>query len=285
MSIERRERPIRDAHTKILAYKGDTSGREARYLQAMCLALNGWPVLPLNGKIPVSRCAPKGVYSATTDHEIINGWNLQESVYNIGIAVPRGLVVLDIDPRNGGSLKALHAVTGDLPPTVTVKTGGNGWHLYYRLPEGMDKLTPKSSLSARGIDVKGVGGYVVAPPSIHPDTGQPYRWHTTGTIAQLPQNAIRALSRVDPPPRPHKPVTGKTRPRWEGIINHYVAHACEGERNKRLSGIAWIFCKENQPPEAFNALVDAGVTVGLTRTEAQRTIASAKRGYGRRNVA
>lgn len=214
MSIERRERPIRDAHTKILAYKGDTSGREARYLQALCLALNGWPVLPLNGKIPVSRCAPKGVYSATTDHEIINGWNLQESVYNIGIAVPSGLVVLDIDPRNGGSLDVLHALTGNLPETVTVKSGGGGWHLYYRLPEGMDKLAIKPELSARGIEAKGVGGYVVAPPSIHPDTGQPYRWHTTGTIAQLPQDASTALQQVDPPPHPFKPVTGGSTKRY-----------------------------------------------------------------------
>ncbi len=79
-----------------------------------------------------------------------------------------GLAVVDIDPRNGGQVDpALMA------PTATVATGGGGWHLYYRHPGG----PLLAALPGRaGVDVKADGGYVVAPPSIHPGTGRPYQW-------------------------------------------------------------------------------------------------------------
>ena len=69
--------------------------------------------------------------------------------------------MVDIDPRNGGHLdRALMA------PTATVATGGGGWHLHYQHPGGTE---PRPKLSDHpGVDLKGDGGYVVAPPSIHP---------------------------------------------------------------------------------------------------------------------
>ena len=76
--------------------------------------------------------------------------------------------MVDIDPRNGGQLDRTL-----MTPTATVATGGGGWHLYYRHPG--HPLLPALPGHA-GVDVKADGGYVVAPPSIHPDTGRPYRW-------------------------------------------------------------------------------------------------------------
>ena len=70
--------------------------------------------------------------------------------------------MVDIDPRNGGQLdRAL------MTPTATVATGGGGWHLYYRHP---GHPLPPALPGRAGVDVKADGGYVVAPPSVHPGT-------------------------------------------------------------------------------------------------------------------
>ncbi len=82
--------------------------------------------------------------------------------------------MIDVDPRNGGlkTLAALVAENGRLPETLTTLSGrgDGGMHLFYRRPSG--------ELSARrlgaGLDLKTDRGYVVAAPSIHPATGQPY---------------------------------------------------------------------------------------------------------------
>jgi hypothetical protein len=77
-----------------------------------------------------------------------------------------GLLVLDVDPRNGGT----HV---GLPPTrFTITTGGGGKHLYYRAPQGAEKLPKQAS---PGLDVKFEGGYVIAPPSLH-SSGRRYEW-------------------------------------------------------------------------------------------------------------
>ncbi|HXX68437.1 MAG TPA: bifunctional DNA primase/polymerase, partial [Polyangiaceae bacterium] len=108
--------------------------------------------------------------------------------YGIGIATgePSGVFVLDIDPRNGGdeTLGALERRLGALPTTVRVLTGrgDGGTHFFYRYPTG---LVLHGKLG-EGVDVKASGAYVVAPPSIHPDTGKPYRWDLGALPSETP---------------------------------------------------------------------------------------------------
>ena len=101
--------------------------------------------------------------------------------YNIGIATGKisGCFVLDIDGEQGErTLAELTAKHGDLPNTPTVKTG-KGRHYYFRIPEGyiIRNLAGRSAHGKilPGIDLRGDGGYVVAPNSIHPD-GMVYEW-------------------------------------------------------------------------------------------------------------
>jgi len=99
-----------------------------------------------------------------------------------------GIFVVDIDPRNGGdeSMVELQQIHGALPPTPEVSTGGGGRHFYFRLPEGC-RLP---SRLATGIDLKGHGGYVIAPPSTHISGGS-YSW--------VPKNALVRFSFSDAP--------------------------------------------------------------------------------------
>jgi hypothetical protein len=102
---------------------------------------------------------------------------------NIGLLTGAGLLVLDIDPKNGGN-EALVALTtrhGELPPTPTVATGGGGLHFYFAVAGPV----PCRIGLARGIDVKADGGYVVAPESVHA-SGEAYTWVRGRTLDDLP---------------------------------------------------------------------------------------------------
>jgi putative DNA primase/helicase len=122
------------------------------------------PACSSPGKHPRTR---HGVSDATTDADQLEAWWYRWPDANIGIATGRasGLVVIDVDPRSGGHdyLAQLQHEHGGLPTTVTVRTGGNGWHHYFAGPES----EVPGRVLAPGVDLKGDGGYVVAPPSLH----------------------------------------------------------------------------------------------------------------------
>ena len=131
-------------------------------------------MFPLNGKIPAI-AGGRGVLDATTDiDQIAQWWGGRYAGCNIGARVPESMIVIDIDPRHGGdrSIEELEQRHGQLPETLTTISGrgDGGRHLFFRRPSG--KLTSKRL--GPGIDLKTYAGYVVMPPSIHPDTGKPY---------------------------------------------------------------------------------------------------------------
>ena len=126
---------------------------------ALDYANQGWAVLPLlpNKKDPHFDLCQRAYLSATTDNKLINFWFDYDANINIGIACyTSGLVVFDIDYRNGGELLP------EFTPTYTVKTG-DGLHLYYKA----DKSDIYKGKLMDGIDIK-FKGYVAAAPSIHP---------------------------------------------------------------------------------------------------------------------
>jgi hypothetical protein len=122
----------------------------------------------------------KGLNDATTDRAQIEAWWSKWPDANIGIATGHGLTVMDIDGERGReeliALVARHL--GDFPSTLGVRTG-NGGHLYFAC-EG-----PRSH--AKGsLHIRGDGGYVIAPPSIH-RSGRHYEWANALEIAVSPE--------------------------------------------------------------------------------------------------
>ncbi|WP_133167643.1 bifunctional DNA primase/polymerase, partial [Mycolicibacterium austroafricanum] len=147
----------------------------------------GFSVGPLDGKIPLTK---HGVQDFTRDRQVITRWARQYPGCNWGVTQV-GVICLDVDPRHGGTVAALR-----LRPeheTLTIRTGAEGWHFYYR---HTGPVRGKMA-GAEGIDVKAGGrGYLVAPNSLHPITGKPYRIHRGGPIANLPEH-LQAL--IAPP--------------------------------------------------------------------------------------
>lgn len=240
---------------------------------ALELASAGWQVLPLRGKVPLTA---HGVRDASADLDRVRAWWPPGAQHNIGARVPGGLVVLDIDPQNGGTLDTLAAAAGDeLPDTLTVHSGRGtgGRHLYFRHPGG--RLT--STRLPEGIDVKTSTGYCVMPPSLHPATGQPYWWHDAAP-ARLPQ-LLEQLLRVPTAPRPATTLpAGASLDAKAAHLVEYVGRLPEGKRN---AGLYWAACRahdESQPPGTFDALEQAALGIGLPAAEVRATIASARRG-------
>ncbi len=146
--------------------------------EALDLLALGFSVIPL---IPGTKKARVswGIYQErrATVAEVEAWWN-EEPESGIGIVTGAisGIIVADIDPRNGGTLEAMG---GELANRAA-STGGGGWHLYFRHP-GDRRVTSHPTFKP-GIDCKADGGYVVAPPTpgyawlMEKELGDPPAW-------------------------------------------------------------------------------------------------------------
>lgn len=150
------------------------------------------------GKHPIP---DNGFKDGTTDVVMIKKWWEQSPSANIGLWC-RGLIVVDVDPRNGGdeSLEELFSTVADKHgfDTLTAITGGNGRHYIFNAPDDANYDCKPSP----GIEIKSSGGLIVAVPSVH-ISGRRYEWEdASAKIAPAPQwllNLIKKPSRKPPP--------------------------------------------------------------------------------------
>jgi hypothetical protein len=130
---------------------------------------------PNAGKRPLVRGWPD---LATTDEATIHKWWTHRPDANIGIATgaKSGVFVLDVDPKNNG-LEALDRFVEEVGSpfkTLKARTGSGGFHFYFRYDPARPVANSASQLGP-GLDIRGEGGYVVAPPSLHV-SGNRYKW-------------------------------------------------------------------------------------------------------------
>ena len=158
--------------------------------KALEYAARGWRVFPLHTmRGSICSCGNMSCSSAAKhphikewqnycsyDSDEIRGWWQKWPDANIGLATggASGFFVLDIDPRHGGkeSLEELVKRNGALPKTLASNTGGGGYHLFFN--ETDIKIGNRTNVLP-GLDVRGDGGYIVAPPSVH-KSGAQYAW-------------------------------------------------------------------------------------------------------------
>jgi len=270
---------------------------------ALCYASMGWPVFPVHTAAPdpkggpatcscyrKTQCAHKGKHpitehghnDATTDPDLIQSWWEQWPWANVAIATgpQSGVLVLDVDPRNGGMIP-FQEIKDQIPATLEAATGGGGFHRYYLAPSKKPGSSPWE-----GIDIKGDGGYVLAPPSQH-ESGQVYRWKS-GTEIAPSDTLIALLPEPKTEPKPKKKTNGKStlggtkkeKAYAERALEHAVAHvqlAQEGERNNVLNreafGLGGFLTKDLLDQAIVHKrLFDAAVTCGLPEDEAARTL-------------
>ena len=200
----------------------------ARALRAL-----GWSVIPIeaHGKRPL--VAWLEYQSRLPREDEIDAWFGARREPNLGVVTGAvsNLVVLDVDPQHGGaqSLAALEIEHGALPDTVEAQTGGGGRHFYFAHPGG---VAHNRVGLAPGIDLRGDGGCVVAPPSLHP-SGRRYRWAPGRSpqerqLAPLPDWLLRLA-------RPTPARAGHPLAHWRALVREGVD---EGSRNSTLASHA-----------------------------------------------
>jgi hypothetical protein len=207
-----------------------------------------------------------------------------------GVGIVTGLVsrllVLDVDPAHGGeaSLQRLSQAHGPLPWTVECHTGGGGRHLYFAHPGGV--IQNRAGFRP-GLDLRGDGGYVVAPPSVHP-SGRPYAWSATGDparagIAELPLWLLQTLSGAAGRGRAGHPLSHWRKLAAEGVAEgrrnstaasltgHLLFHGVDAEVVRELL-LCWnrVRCRPPLPDEEIARAVES-----IARTDARHREAEA----------
>jgi hypothetical protein len=112
---------------------------------------------------------------------------------NIGIATgaESSIFVVEADTPKGhdvngiASLQELEESYGKLPDTLMAVSPSGSLHYYFRWPSGVAVKNSASKIGP-GIDVRGEGGMVIAPPSVRPGKGS-YRWLNDHPVADAPQ--------------------------------------------------------------------------------------------------
>ena len=145
---------------------------------AIAYARRGIRVIPIQHatKIPLLKA---WTTEASNDEQVVREWfTTTYKGAGVGIATGRAanrqFFVLDIDDKNGkrgsDTLADLEAEHGQLPDTVTVLTPTGGRHLYFTTT--IEIRNDAGKRLGEGLDIRGIGGYVVAPPSTHENGGE-----------------------------------------------------------------------------------------------------------------
>jgi hypothetical protein len=224
---------------------------------AQAYAALGFPVVPMHAAQPGSGCScldrdcpDPGKHPrlrgwqrlAAADAAVVGEWWRRWPQANLALATGRCFDVLDLDGEQG--VEALRAVLSIAPlehPGSVARTGGGGWHLLYA-PTGLGNrvgLLP-------GVDWRGRGGLIVAPPSRHA-SGHRYRWvrPLTASLPEVPTGLRRLLT---PPPTQRTTLPPATAPAGRGggygraaltREQASVATAPEGRRNATLNRAAF----------------------------------------------
>lgn len=202
---------------------------------ALSYAQRGWAVFPCSPKAKTPATS-NGFKSATTDEERIKKWWSDHPNCNIAIAtghVSGGLLIIDVDVHDPNidaiqNIRDWESQYGQpLPNTLMALTGSGGVHIFYHT----DKEVKNSVNRDMGVDVRGDGGYIVAPPSIHPCGGE-YKWHTTLEVAEANETVFAFLNFL----KGGKPIGSHTAPVVKAPEENFVLGSIinQGGRNDQL---------------------------------------------------
>lgn len=254
-----------------------TRAPDSRVAVLPTICPEGWRFFPVRDGEEKKPLTKRWGRVARSDPERLRKWALtyREPELGWGLACePSGVVVVDVDPRNGGSWEGV----ADLPETLVARTPGGGWHLFYR------GTVPSRGGWRVGVDVKSRGGFVVVP-----STGSERRWFLDPDveIAELP-----GWMAPGPPPEPPSATSpeggrggGRGREYGRAALEGEIARVRavgEGQRNETVYRAAYrigqlVTQGDLTMAESEAELESAGTDTGLSREETHRAVANGLR--------
>lgn len=257
---------------------------------ALAYARHGIPVLPVHTPVPGGGCScgradctrpgkhPRlrhGLTEASTDPHRIEQWWARWPLANVGLRTGLVMDVADVDSAEGWH-GLRHVLGGTMPAGPQVRTGG-GWH-YWFAPLGHGnrvRLLP-------GVDWRGTGGYVIAPPSVHA-TGATYHWlrRPSGELPAAADVLAGLIAGPEPESWPHTRIVHPGRYAAVALEAEAdrVARAAIGTRNDTLNRAAFALGRLVgagllDRSAVTRELTAAAAWAGLGRVETARTIRS-----------
>lgn len=250
------------------------------------LGFSPFPVVR-GDKKPACEWKPYQTTRATPEQCAV--WDKQG--FNIGLATGKisGFIVLDVDGEEGQqSLAELEATHGALPETITAQSG-KGKHYYFQMPNDGREIRNLSGRSVYGevlpsLDVRGDGGYIIAPPSLHPN-GNSYCWINSPEDTAIAPAPEWLLELVAKPPEQSFLAREKRAAFSHAYLETALADelaslrkASNGTRNDTLNKAAFSLGQlvAHGLPEAriTSELMHTATAIGLDHQEAQNTITS-----------
>lgn len=257
----------------------------------------GLSVIALTGKMPNGKVHPHGLHDAISgipdgpdDDAILKAVFDHPDTTGIGILTSYPYIVVDIDGDEGAEqwYQIIERQIEDMYPDRWVAKTGRGLHIWYA-----DTKPRRTAKLGAKLDLKGEGGYVAAPPSLHP-AGHKYEWLIEPgdePPVEAPAPLIRLLDRLDfeqqrrvkaremsKRVRHTQFEDGKWWATWgfDGLLKA-VAAAAPGNRNATLYWAACVMIEDGADGEDFEQLREAALAAGLTVRETRLTILSARK--------
>ncbi len=255
-----------------------TSRTNAHLDAALSYLKGGWAVVPAGErtKRPIIRWQ-RFQQEMPTKKQLVE-WYQRWPMANLAVVTGKisGIVVVDVDPRHGGaeSLATMEVRHGALPDTVESVTGGGGRHIYFTHPghECRNRVGV-----APGIDLRGDGGCIIVPPSVHP-SGKQYRWkpgHGPGHVELAPLPVWFEQPRFGGSNQHGHPLAY-----WRALARKVVK---EGQRNSTIASFAGHLFWRNVDPDVLMELMLAWNRVRcsppLDDQEVIRTVQSIERSH------
>jgi hypothetical protein len=190
-TIDLRNKNTYDYHTSNTLQNTMTQQQTIKNI-ATKLRQSGWNVMPLkhNSKSPSLPEWKQLIDRKMTNNEFTQAFSPTYNHGNLALITGKtsNITVIDIDAKRSDKQPIIdpEKLLDRLPKTLTSKTGGGGYHLFYQYAPIINStrhIHPQ-------VDIKSHGGYVVLPPSIHNVTKKPYEWHNNLPIAPFPQKIL-----------------------------------------------------------------------------------------------
>lgn len=204
---------------------------------ALELARRGLKIFPCGQRSKDPLSGSHGYKDATDSPLQIEAWWQANPNFNVAVATgpASGFWALDVDADKGGeaTLRQWEGEHGELPATVEVITG-RGRHLWFKWPEADPgcNLQTQERFDMPGVDARGRNGYILVPPSRHPN-GKQYAWSVDSgnSLTAAPDWLIRIIARSDGPVEAHSPE------QWRSFISEDVDGSRRRPAIARLYGL------------------------------------------------
>lgn len=213
----------------------------------------GWSVIPVPHGSKVPAMAWKEYQKRhPTEEELIKWFGSQRNNIGIVTGAISNLVVIDLDGSDGMASGARLNLSSSM-----IVTTGKGRHFYYRYPT--DESVVKNGVRLHpGLDIRGEGGYVLAPPSRHPD-GRLYQWLSGPNSEGLgPTPSLAETKRADSgingtETTGQRVVLGNQN--QKGWINEALKSLADGNRNNTFTKIVGRLHRDGWTPEDIDGFL------------------------------